>query len=340
MATSPEDKLFIVAEAGINHNGNIDDALKMIEVAKECGADAIKFQTFKASEFCGDPNQMFEYRSQGKIVKESMFNMFQRFELRKEDWNLIKKRSEEVGIEFFSTPQNLTDLEMLLEIGISRIKIGSDDLTNVNLISNYSKYGLPIILSSGMSDISEIHGALLASGWYDGNEVSVLVCTSLYPTEPSQASISRVSTLQNAFPNLEVGFSDHTIGTTGSIIASALGATIFEKHFTLNKNLPGPDHWFSCNPHELSEWTNSIRESKTMLGSPYIIPSKDEISNKKSFQRSIVADREIGIGEIFSTQNLGAMRTNSENAIPANYVNIFIGKRSTRNYAKGDLIEI
>ena len=336
----PMSEPYIIAEVGINHNGNLSTALEMIDVAKSSGADAVKFQTFKAEEFCGDPEQQFTYRSAGKEVTESMLSMFKRMELKSEDWFKIKEYANKSGIEFFSTPQNYSDLELLLPLGIQVIKVGSDDLTNLPLIRKYAGSGLPIILSSGMSNLGEIYAGIEAAGWYQGKQVAVLVCTSLYPTPSSDVNILRVSTLRAAFPNLVVGFSDHSQGNEAAIMATALGARIFEKHFTLSHDAQGPDHWFSDTPEELKGWVNSIRESFVLLGSGELIPSPLELVNKSEFQRVLVALNAIAKGEEFSTINTGPRRVSGGYGLPPVFMDTLEGKRASKQYNTGDVIEI
>ena len=226
---------FIIAEVGINHNGDIKNALKMIDIAKSSAVNAIKFQTFKASELISDHNQKYTYKSQGKKVTESMLDMFKRYELDKEDWKKIKKRCDEKKILFLSTPQNKTDLDLLLNLKITAIKVGSDDLTNLPLIKEYSSTGLPLFLSCGMADLSEISTSLNTIGSFDGYPTVLLHTTSQYPTPEKDVNLLKLKTLQNTFPNIPVGFSDHTQGPLASSLAVALGAVIFEKHFNKRK---------------------------------------------------------------------------------------------------------
>lgn len=331
---------YIIAEVGINHNGSLSTALEMIDVAKSSGADAVKFQTFKAEEFCGDPEQQFTYLSAGKEVTESMLTMFKRMELQSEDWLKIKEYADKLGIEFFSTPQNYSDLELLLPLGIQVIKVGSDDLTNLPLIRRYATSGLPIILSSGMSNLGEIYAGIEAAGWYQGNQVAVLVCTSLYPTPSTDVNILRVSTLRAAFPNLVVGFSDHSQSNAAAIMATALGARIFEKHFTLRHDAEGPDHWFSTSPEELKSWVKSIRESFTLLGSGELIPSPLELANKSEFQRVLVALNAVAKGQEFNNLNVGPRRVSGGHGLPPAFMDTLEGKRASKPYGIGDVIEI
>ena len=329
---------YVIAEVGINHNGCIDTALEMVEIAKLSGADAVKFQTFKATEFCGGREQLFRYFSQGQEVTESMLDMFQRFELADDDWAKIRARSIEIGIDFFSSPQNASDLDLLLSVGVPAIKIGSDDLSNLPLIKYYASKKLPLILSSGMADLAEVHQALEAAGWLQGNLVAMLVCTSQYPTPALDVNIKRVKTLQDAFPSLLVGFSDHTQGNDAAIMAVSLGAKIFEKHFTLSHDLAGPDHWFSLSPTELKSWVESIHQAHLMLGTGIVSPTLDEMKMRRIARRSILALRNIEPGEIIDDQSIG-LRRPGNGLSPALFESI-LGTKALRPIKNGDFIEL
>ena len=328
---------YIIAEVGINHNGDLKSALEMIDIAKSSGADAVKFQTFKAEEFCGDPEQQFSYRSAGKEVTESMLSMFKRMELKSADWIKIKEYADKSVIEFFSTPQNFSDLELLLPLSIQVIKVGSDDLTNLPLISSYAKTGLPIILSSGMADIAEVHRALEAAGWFEGGQVAMLVCTSQYPTPTVDVNIRRVSTLKAAFPNLVVGFSDHSQGNEAAIMATALGAKIFEKHFTLSHDAEGPDHWFSLDPTELHAWVKAIRDAHVMLGSGIVAPTQQELKMRELARRSIVALADIIEDEELGNLNIGLRRPGT--GLAPEFLSSVQGRRSNKFIPKGETID-
>ena len=328
---------YIIAEVGINHNGNLSTALEMIDMAKSSGADAVKFQTFKAEEFCGDPEQQFSYFSAGKEVTESMLSMFKRMELKSDDWFKIKEYADKSGIEFFSTPQNYSDLQLLLPLAIQVIKVGSDDLTNLPLISSYAKTGLPIILSSGMADIAEVHRALEAAGWFEGKHAAMLVCTSQYPTPTVDVNIKRVSTLKAAFPNLVVGFSDHSQGNEAAIMATALGAKIFEKHFTLSHDAEGPDHWFSLDPTELHSWVKAIREAHVMRGSGIVAPTQQELKMRELARRSIVALSDIFEGEVLGNSNIGLRRPGT--GLAPEFLSAVQGRNSIKFIPKGKTID-
>ena len=328
---------FIIAEAGINHNGDLKNALKMIDVAKASSVDAIKFQTFKASELVSDSNQKYTYKSQGKKVTESMYDMFKRCELDKKDWKEIKKKCDEKKILFLSTPQNKTDLDLLLDLGITAIKVGSDDFTNLPLIKQYSSTKLPLLLSCGMADLSEICISLNTVGAFDEYPTILLHTTSQYPTPKKDVNLLKLKTLQTMFPNIPLGFSDHTQGSLASSLAVSLGAVVFEKHFTLDNNLPGPDHWFSENPLGLKQWVASIKSAYTMLGNSEIKPTKEEIEMRKIARRSIVTLKNIKKGEKFSRINLGFRRPGT--GLAPNFIDYIVGLKSINNLKKGDNVK-
>ena len=324
---------FIVAEAGINHNGELGKAYRMIEVAKSAGANAVKFQTFKAEEFVGDQKQTYSYKSQGKEVTESMLEMFKRYEFSRDEWFKIKKKCKEVGIMFLSTPQNRSDLDLLLEVGIPAIKVGSDDFTNLPLLKSYAATNLPMIISSGMSDLAEVYQALEAIGALDGYPTILLMCTSQYPTPPEDVNLLKLKTLANSFPNVVRGFSDHTQGPLASSLAVAMGACFFEKHFTLDHNLPGPDHWYSEDPEGLKEWVSSIRTAYTMMGSAIVKATKAEKGMKKLARRSIVAICDINPGETLTVSNIGLKRPG--NGFPPSLFDQVIESKAITKLYKG-----
>lgn len=331
---------FVVAEVGINHNGELDRALEMIHVAAKAGCDAVKFQTFKALEFVNDPSQMFAYRSQGQEVTESMLAMFQRYELPESAWPIIKTECERAGILFMSTPQNRSDLDILLKAGIPAIKIGSDDFTNLPLLKNYAESGLPLILSTGMSDLAEAYQALESVGALDGYPLILLVCTSQYPTLPENVNLARIATLRAAFPMVPIGYSDHSVGPLASSLATALGACFLEKHFTLSHDLPGPDHWFSEDSKGLSEWVIGIRTTWRMMGSPIVRPSLPEQSMKIEAQRRLVASRDIQAGEVIDAAALTTRRVANGRGLLPRHIELLVGRTLPRSFSKGEPIEL
>jgi sialic acid synthase SpsE len=274
----------IVAEIGINHGGDIQKAIEMIKVAAECGVDAVKFQVFKAEEIA-EPGIPFVYRTHKHgidcgAVTEDMYDMFKRHELG-DKWGLLKNSCEAHGVEFIATAMGEWSLQVILSVGVKRIKIASSDLTNIPLIKLVNKAGLPVILSSGMAEKNELWAALNAIHKCD---ITIAACTSEYPTAADSAHISRVQHINEAYG--KAGLSDHTIGDTAAIMAVAYGATYFEKHFTLDNNSHGPDHSFSANPRQLKSWVKAIKEAQAMKGIGTIKPTKQEEINKKAWQKN------------------------------------------------------
>ena len=330
---------FTIAEAGINHNGELEKAYKMIEVARKAEADAVKFQTFKAEEFIADPNITYTYKSQGEEVTESMLEMFRRYEFKDDDWFKIKGKCDKEGIMFLSTPQNLSDLDLLLKVGIPAIKVGSDDFTNLPLLRSYSKTGLPMLMSCGMSDLKEVRQVLEATGVLKGYPAVLMVCTSEYPTPPKDANLLRLKTLADIFPDIILGYSDHTEGSLASSLAVSLGAKVLEKHFTLDHDFSGPDHWFSEDPESLKEWVFGIRLAFIMMGSGKVEPTAKEALNKKGFRRAIVASRPIKEGEVFSFENLTMKRISGCKGLPPADICGLINKKSKKDYRKDEPIK-
>jgi len=284
---------FVVAEIGINHNGEVSLAKKMIDAAKECGVDAVKFQKFKAEEFVSDPKQTYTYQSQGKNVTESMLEMFKRYEFSEENWIEIFDYCKSKGIICFATAQNPSDLDFLLKITeLPVIKVGSDDLTNLELLEYYASKNRPMIISAGMAYISEIEDAVAVIRENGKSDLAVLHCVSSYPAETQEVNLRKMLTIKQTF-DVIVGFSDHTVGTIAATAAVALGAKMIEKHFTLDKNLAGPDHWFSSDGNQLSELIQAIRCVEDMLGSYEVKPTPKEEEMRKIARRSIIAARNI-----------------------------------------------
>lgn len=323
---------FIIAEAGINHNGDINLAKKMILAAKKANVDAVKFQTFYAKDFIQNRDLMYTYKSQGKEITEPIIDMFERSEFTRSQWIEIKKFCDDNEILFLSTPGNVSDLELLMSIGIKAIKVGSDDFVNIPLIRRYAKENVPLLLSCGMATEEEIDLTLKNAGLYDGKEMCLFLCTSQYPTPPEDVNIRKLETLQKKYPDLIVGLSDHTKGSTAAIMAVARGAAIFEKHFTLDQNLPGPDHWFSETPESLEKWVIDVREAYKMLGNPKLEPTKTEMKNRVEYHRSITTACTIEKGEILTENNLCMRRPGD--GLPASRWDEVIGKKARRHLKK------
>jgi N,N'-diacetyllegionaminate synthase len=299
--------VFIVAEIGINHNGDMELARESIIAAAEAGADSVKFQNYRTEDFVTDQNLLFEYKSQGKTIQEPQYDMFKRCELSRDQLAFLKETCDSVGVLFHSTPTSVEGINDLQAIGCELLKNGSDYLTNLRLVRAMGKTGLLTILSTGMATLSEIDEAVRAFRETGNQNLMLLHCTSSYPTPPADVNLTRIETLRNAF-RVEVGFSDHTDGTTAAVGATILGARWIEKHFTLSKELPGPDHWFSMDPTELRVLVASIREAEKMLGSPNIVPTPSEALGRRDFRLSCVAVRDMQKGERLASSDITFQR--------------------------------
>ena len=333
---SKENHPFIIAEAGINHNGSVEKAVKMVKTAKNAGVSAIKFQTFKAHEFISNSSLTYTYTSQGESITESQLDLFKRCELSNDDFYKIKKTCDEEKIFFLSTPQNKSDLDFLLELGVSAIKVGSDDFTNLPLLKYYSKTKLPIIISCGMATLEEIETTLDAIGTLDGYPTALLLTTSEYPTPPQNVNLQKLRTLSQKFPDITLGYSDHTQGNLASIVAISFGACIFERHFTLDNSLPGPDHWFSVNPSNLKIWSDSIKTAYQMMGSSEILPTESETKMKTIARRSIVSLDHIELGETLNENNIGLRRPGT--GLPPKMFESILGKKAIKKIKKFTII--
>lgn len=327
---------FIIAEAGINHNGDMGLAKKMILAAKKAGVDAVKFQTFQTEEFIQDKEEMYTYQSQGVQVTESQYEMFKRTEFSEEEWKEIKSFCDQQDIIFLSTVSGIDSLELLLRIGIDAIKVGSDDFVNIPLLSKYETYGLPMIVSCGMATEEEIEVTLRTLRVQKGHPVCLMLCTSEYPTPPEDVNARRLLTISEKFLGVVPGLSDHTQGSTAATVATAYGARVFEKHFTLDHNLPGPDHWFSANPVELKEWVDAIRTAYIILGNSELKPTEAEEKQRFVMHRSIIAAEEIKAGDMFTSENLILLRPGD--GIGAIHWKEIIGRKVKKDISKGKKI--
>ncbi len=335
-----KNKVFIIAEAGINHNGDIALARQMIDTARHCGADCIKFQTFKAEEFVSDPKQTYTYRSQGQQVTESMLKMFLRYQFAPDQWQEIIDYCRQVGITFCSTAQNRSDLEFLLSLTkLPFLKVGSDDLTNLELIRDYASRGIPMIISSGMAYGYEIEDAVRTVRATGNNDLSVLHCVSSYPTDPDQVNLKKIPIIREAF-NVPVGFSDHTIGSAAAVGAVCFGATIIEKHFTLDKNGPGPDHWFSTDADELKQYIRDIRIIEEAIGTGAFGPTAKEEKMRHSCRRKIVADQIINPGERITIDKVCFKRSDADSAIEPKNIEYLLGRRAKKKIEKNSPINL
>ncbi|MFX1506533.1 MAG: N-acetylneuraminate synthase [Promethearchaeota archaeon] len=320
---SQESSVFIVAEAGVNHNGDIDLAKQLIDIASEAEVDAVKFQTFVAEEVVTSDAGTARY--QQKITgKEKQIDLIKGFELPLEAFRELYAYAHDKGLIFLSTPFDLISVDFLAKIQIPAFKIPSGEIVNPLMIKRIAKYKLPVILSTGMATLGDIERALLVLQRYSITEVLLLHCVTSYPTPIDQANIRMIPTLRKTF-NILVGFSDHTLGTTAAIAAVSLGAKAIEKHFTLDRELPGPDHKASLEPEELKQLVSQIRETEAALGSGIKTLMANEAEIKRIARRSIVAARDLNAGEVLSEENLSLKRP--EDGLPPQYLDLVIGKR-------------
>jgi N,N'-diacetyllegionaminate synthase len=329
--------VFIIAEAGVNHNGEINLAKKLIDVAIEARADAVKFQTFKADEVISSFAPMAEYQKKNLGKEETQLEMVKKLELSFEGFVELKNYCDEKSIMFLSTPFDIQSARFLRDLGLEIFKIPSGEITNYPLLREIGSYRKKVILSTGMADLGEIEDAIdvLLEFGTKREDITLLHCNTEYPTPMEDVNLRAIITLREAF-KVNVGYSDHTLGIEIPIAAVALGATVIEKHFTLDKNLPGPDHKASLEPYELKAMVKAIRNIEKALGTGIKKPSKSEIKNINIARKSIVAKRNIKKGEIFTDENITTKRPGT--GISPMKWNEVIGKRASRDFRKDEEI--
>lgn len=361
------DELFVIAEAGVNHNGSVERALDMVDLAAEAGADAVKFQTFSADRLAGRDAALAEYQRDGGDDGRTQHDLLKALELSHDEFARIRERCDERGITFLSTGFDLEELAFLVDdLGIPMVKIASGDLTFAPLLVSAGATGLPVILSTGMADLEETGRALrfiaagyaiadgrlergtrvtrdvLDSAWETRNEarsfesdVTVLHCTTEYPAALEHLNLRAMATIRDEF-GTRVGYSDHSLGAVASTVAVALGATMIEKHFTLDTSLEGPDHAASLDPAGLVDFVSALRGVGVALGSPVKQAQSVEVGNRDVVRRSIVAARPIAAGAIITEGDLTCRR-------PAAGRTAFefwdvVGAAAERDYAPGDYV--
>jgi N-acetylneuraminate synthase/N,N'-diacetyllegionaminate synthase len=303
----PDAPCFIAAEIGINHNGDMDLAERMIRAAAEAGADAVKFQNYHTEDFVTDHSLMLEYRSRGEVVRESQYDLFKRCELGRDDLTLLARCCADNGVIFFSTPTGQETLDDLLALGVPLLKNGSDYLGHLPLIRAMARSGVPTILSTGMATLAEMDDAVRAFREAGGNDLILLHCTSSYPTPDDQVNLRKIPAMQAAFGCL-TGFSDHTSGIVAALGAVTLGACMVEKHFTLDRGLPGPDHWFSATPEELRDLVRGVRTLEASLGHSSLGPTACEKVGRNSFRLSCAARVALPAGHQLHAQDVTFQR--------------------------------
>jgi N,N'-diacetyllegionaminate synthase len=332
-------RVFIIAEAGVNHNGSLSIARMMVDSAKAAGADAIKFQTFKAENIASHdaPKAGYQMKRTGK--KETQFDMLKKLELDEKEHTALLKYCAKKGIQFMSTPFDLESLELLFSLGLTTIKIPSGEINNYPYLKAVSKRARKVILSSGMSNMEEIAAAMkvLTSGRLSKKDITVLHCNTAYPSPFEDVNLLAMGVIRERF-GVEVGYSDHTPGIEVSIAAAAMGASVIEKHFTLDRKMEGPDHKASLEPAELAALAGAIRNIEKAMGKAVKAPSPSERPNRSVIRKSIVAARDIKKGEMFSEKNLTAKRP-AGGLSPMLWDKV-IGKRAAKDFAKDRMIRI
>ncbi len=356
------DHVTVIAEAGVNHNGSLDTALALVAAAADAGADIVKFQTFKADALAAAsaPKAVYQARETGSA--QSQLEMLRALELPYAHHHELARACEAADIEFLSTAFDAESLAFLVgEMGIARIKIPSGELTNAPLVLAAARSGLPVIVSTGMATLGDVEAALgvIAFGMIGGNEapsraafeaayaseqgraaladnVTVLHCTTDYPTPPDAVNMRAMATMGRAF-GVRTGYSDHTAGLAVPVLAVGLGASLIEKHFTLDRSMPGPDHTASLEPDDLARMVAMIREAQAALGSPVKAPGSAERANIVVARKSLVAAQPIGAGDLFTEQNLGVKRP-GDGRTPMDFWRV-LGTSATRAYAPDEAVE-
>ncbi len=329
----------IIAEAGVNHDGSLARALALVDAAAAAGADVVKFQTFRSTELVSRHAPKAAYQKKTTDAAESQLDMVRALELDEAAHRELIARCEQRGVRFLSTPFDEASVALLMSLGVPRLKIPSGEITNPLLLRACARAGVPLLLSTGMSTLGDIEAALAVIAQASpGAEqrVTLLHCTTEYPAPVEDVNLRAMQTMAQAF-GLPVGYSDHTDGIAVSVAAAALGAVVIEKHFTLDRSLPGPDHKASLEPRELGELVRAVRAVEQALGEPKKGPSPSERKNLPVARKSLVAARAIRRGERFSTENLTVKRPGS--GISAMRYDEWIGRVAERDYAEDELIE-
>jgi N-acetylneuraminate synthase len=352
--------IYIIAEVGVNHNGSMALAYDLIDIAAKAGADAVKFQTFTASEIASQYAPKTAYQKKSSSGDESQLQMLEKLQFDEWQWQKLFNYCREQNIDFLSSPFDLKSVKLLSRLGVSRLKIPSGEITNAPLLLEVALTGKKIILSTGMSYLGEVEGALgvLAFG-YTGStaapspsafqqsynlsageqilkeKVTLLHCTTEYPAPFNQINLRAMDTLKHAF-SLDVGYSDHSPGIAIPIAAAARGASVIEKHLTLDRKLPGPDHQSSLEPLEFQAMVEAIRQVELALGSPIKTVTPVEANNRLLVRKSLVAAKPIQKGESFTEENLGIKRPGT-GISPQNYWQI-LGQKATRDYTPDEMI--
>lgn len=329
----------VIAEAGVNHNGDLATALSLVDVATESGADIVKFQTFTADQLLTQDAAKAEYQKATTSNTETQFEMLRKLELSHNDHLAIIERCQERGIGFLSSGFDIDNVGMLVGLGMDRIKVPSGEVTNLPYLRHIGGLGLPTILSTGMANLEEVSSALdvlLACG-SPKEDVTILHCTTDYPATMGDVNLQAMVTMRDAF-GVEVGYSDHTLGHEVAVAAIALGAVVIEKHLTLDRESAGPDHAASLEPEEFANMVRVIRNIEIALGDGIKRPQSSEFANMSVARKSLVASERIQEGAAFTSMNISAKRPGS-GLSPMRWDEV-LGQKATREYAPNEMIEL
>ena len=329
-------KTLVIAEAGVNHNGSLETAKELIKTAKECGADIVKFQTAKLDSLVSKSAQMAEYQKENIGKEESQKDMLSKLLLPYEDFVILADYCKEVGIEFLSTPFDIDSIRFLNDMQ-DIWKVPSGEITNYPYLVEVAKTGKEIILSTGMCTMEEVDAALEVLKENGAEKITLLHCTTNYPTPMEDVNLNAMLTLKEHC-GYEVGYSDHTKGIEVPIAAVALGAKVIEKHFTLDRNMEGPDHKASLEPDELKAMVDAIRNIEAAMGNGKKVPSESEKANIAVARKSIIASRDIKAGEVFSEENLTTKRPGN-GISPMKWTEV-LGAKAIRDFKEDELIEL
>lgn len=329
--------VFVIAEAGVNHNGDLELALRLCDAAREAGADAVKFQTFRAEDLVlpGAPTAEYQARQTGE---QDQFSLLRRLELSDDAHTAIKSHCVATGIEFFSTPFSAAAVDLLVGLGVRRLKLSSGELTHRALLEHAAATGLPLLLSTGMATMDEIHEALGWIGRARGSlqDVTVLHCTSAYPAPDGALNLRAIATMAREL-GVALGYSDHSLGIEAPLAAVALGASVIEKHITLDRSLPGPDHSASLEPDEFRRMTEAIRRVSAMLGDGVKAPSPQERDTARVARRSVVAATDIAAGTLIHASMLTCRRPAT--GIAPRDIGLVAGRRARVAIAAGTVLQ-
>jgi len=328
---------YIIAEAGVNHNGSLDLAKQLVDAAKDCGVDCIKFQTFIAENIVSKQAEKANYQKSHSDQDETQFEMLKHLELSFDEFIALRDYCHQKKIDFLSTGFDFESVRFLEGLDLPIWKIPSGEITNLPYLMMIAQINKPVILSTGMSTMEEIRNAIEVLKTSGAGEISLLQCTTEYPAPFAEINLKAIESMRETF-HLNVGYSDHTEGIEASIAAVALGATIIEKHFTLDRNLEGPDHKASLEPTAMKAMVDAIRHIEVALGDGVKRPTKSEMKNIIVARKSILANREIKTGEIYTTENITVKRPGT-GISPLRWFEV-LGQRAIRDFKKDEFIEL